>query len=341
MRPYEFWHPRVFEAPYYFYLLASCLRHGLPVKSLAKANYALDHGELGLGSKFTTQMAFDQSYFLPTELLQPQSPDLSQRAEAFATQHGFPLILKPDIGAVGKGVTKITDRKTLISALAHLKTPFLLQAFSPHNFEYGVFYVRRDGQAQITGINQKHFPEVTGNGRDTIQALAIRHPRYTDHWGLFLRYLDVTRVPEDGEVVRLSFVGSHTMGCKFTDDLHLSTRELEAAIFSIGASQPGFNFGRLDVKAESEAAFAAGRFHVIEVNGIASLPTQMFDPRHTLSEAYGIFLRHGRYLVETAMEHRHQSMQLDNYRTLWRRAKENHVLLNQIHADAIALEPTS
>ena len=279
MRPYEFWHPRIFEAPYYAYLLLRCLRHGLSPLSIPKANWALDHGELGLGSKYTTQMAFDQSYFLPTVLLQAEQPVEARRCTVrqFVAEHGLPLILKPDIGAVGKGVLKLDTAAALEAAIADLAVDQLLQAYTPKREEYGVFFVRRQGRNAITGINRKHFPEVTGNGRDSIATLARQHYRYTSHWGLFLKYLDTNRVPADGERVRLSFIGSHTMGCKFTEDTHLVSPALEAAVFAVADSQPGFNFGRLDVKADSEAAFQAGEFVVIEVNGIASLPTNMFD----------------------------------------------------------------
>ncbi|MEM7098051.1 MAG: hypothetical protein AAF541_07315 [Pseudomonadota bacterium] len=332
---FEFWHPRLFEAPYYLYLLLGCLRYRLPPKHLAKANYALDHGELGLGSKFATQMAFDQAYFLPSILLTDGTPEEIERAMLFAEQHGWPVILKPDIGAVGKGIQKLHNAEEIKLAVSKLQSPSILQKFTPANFEYGVFYVRREDQGQITGINRKHFPTVVGNGKDNIDTLARAHYRYTSHWDLFLRYLDTSRVPEVQEVVQLSFVGSHTMGCKFTNDTHLASEKLLEAFDEICASQPGFNFGRFDVKADSEVAFQDGRFHVIEVNGIASLPTHMFDPDQSLIQAYRIFLSHGRHLLQVATEHRTQPMLLLGYQEIWQRAKDNYSLLNQIHADAL------
>jgi hypothetical protein len=60
MKHFEFWHPRLFEIPYYLYLLVASSVRGLSIKSLAKANYALDHGEISIGSKYKTQHAFDQ-----------------------------------------------------------------------------------------------------------------------------------------------------------------------------------------------------------------------------------------------------------------------------------------
>ncbi|MFB3106437.1 MAG: hypothetical protein ACE1ZA_16160 [Pseudomonadales bacterium] len=338
MRPFEFWHPRVFEAPYYLYLLLQCARRGLPIKFLAKANYALDHGELGLGSKYSTQMAFAQNGFLPTLLLDaPQTTSaLAKTIDTFAETHGYPIILKPDIGAVGKGIMKLDERPDTSKIVGAIQGAYLLQAFTPLAFEYGVFFIRKKGINQITGINQKHFPTIVGNGRDTIAALAAAHYRFTDHWQMFLKYLDTERVPDEREQVRLSFIGSHTMGCKFTDDTHLATRALEKALYSICDSQPGFNFGRLDVKAESEAAFREGQFVVIEVNGVASLPTHMFDPRNSLRRAYEIFLGHGKHLVDIATEHRDKPMTLKSYPEIWRLAKANQSLLNNMHDKAIS-----
>ncbi len=339
MKHFEFWHPRLFETPYYLYLLARCARHRLPPRFLAKANFALDHGELGLGSKYTTQLAFDQDWFPATQLLDPAQPasHVAASAAAFADGHGFPLILKPDIGAVGKAVQRLDDHAALVRALGNLEGPCLLQAFCPFPVEYGVFFIRKHGVPRITGINAKHFPTVTGNGTDTIAALAARHPRHTPHWRLFLKHLDVARVPAAGEVVRLSFIGSHTLGCMFTDDSCLVTPALERSVFRLAATQPGFNFGRLDVKASSTEAFQDGEFVVMEVNGIASLPTHMFDPRNSLGRAYRIFFEHGRHLVEIANEHRSRPMILATYRELWRRARANHVQLERMHEAAMTL----
>lgn len=333
MKHFEFWNPRLFELPYYVYLLLASSIRGLSIKSLARANYALDHGEIGIGSKFHTQLAFDQKLFLPTSFLPSELDDKDKQRliAAFASLHGYPVVLKSDIGSVGKGVVKVNCREDIESRVLQLVGPYLVQKYTDWNFEYGVFYVRHQGKARITGINKKHFPTVVGDGQKDIQLLAREHPRYSNHWATFLQYLDVDRVPLSGESVQLSFIGSHTMGCKFTDDSHLLTTGIEESIFSIFAQQPGFNFGRLDVKAPSEADFLQGKFVVIEVNGVASLPTHMFDPDNSVRQAYGIFLRHGRHLVESASENRHQDMMLDSYRSIIRRVRKNAQLLNSSH----------
>ena len=335
-KPFEFWHPRIAEVPYYAALLARCAAHRLPPKYLAKANWALDHGELGLGSKYKTQLAFDQSYFPDTALIDfAHSADAAAEITAFATGKGTDFVLKPDIGAVGKGIIKIDANESLAHQLPALSGEYLIQTFCPLPEEYGVFYVRQNGVGRITGINKKHFPTVIGDGKRSLAELAKAHYRFTDHWRIFMKYIDNERVPEADEEVRLSFIGSHTMGCMFTDDTHLITRELTRALNNFCAHQPGFNFGRLDIRAASEEALQRGDFTVIEVNGIASLPTHMFDPDISTKRAYDIFLGHAKLLVDVAVEHRDQEMSLDSYNTLWSRAKANYASLNDMHEAAM------
>lgn len=330
---HEFWSPRLFEIPYYVYLAWQCLRQRIGIRTLAKANYCLDHGEIGIGSKYATQLAFDQSYFLPTTLVKHQLSHQEKKRfiESFAQKHGYPIILKSDVGCVGKGIRKVNNAEELTEAIPLLLGDYILQKFTPFNYECGIFYVRQHGQGRITGINRKHFPYVVGNGIDSIAVLARKHERFNHHWQSFLQYLDTDRVPVKGESVRLSFIGSHTLGCKFTDDTHLLTPALEKTIFEFFDKQPGYNFGRVDVKAESEVALQRGEFVIIEVNGVASLPTHMFDPGFTLFKAYAVFLQHAKYLTTIAKEHEGQSMQLLSYREVIQRVKTNQALLNQAH----------
>ena len=190
IKPYEFWHPRLFEAPFYCYLALQCLRYRVSVAGLARANSALYHGEIGIGSKLRTQRYFDQDYFLPTALLPAYLPadEKCARIHQFASEHGYPVILKPDIGMVGKGILKLEQGQVQAGRIADLEGDYLLQQFTPYPYECGVFFVRQQGQPRITGINCKHFPTVVGNGTDDLRTLAKNHYRYTEHWATFLQY---------------------------------------------------------------------------------------------------------------------------------------------------------
>ena len=333
MKKYEFWNPRVFELPFYAYLAVQCAINRVGIKGLAKANYGLDHGEIGLGSKFDSQLAFNQDYFLPSLLLEGYlTVDEKKRViRQFVKEHDFPVILKSNVGSVGKGIVKVSKDSDIEKHTPRLLGGFILQKFTPFPYECGVFFIRQNGNPRITGINMKHFPSVIGNGKDNLLTLARNHYRYTPHWNAFLQDIDTSEVLPNGQEKRLSFIGSHTLGCKFTDDEHLRTPELEAEIFALFESQPGFNFGRVDIKAASEEALKRGEFVVIEVNGVASLPTHMFDPKFSVIHAYKIFFEHGKYLAQIAAEHRNQPMDLMSYPKVLKKVSENQAILNKVH----------
>lgn len=333
MKKYEFWHPRLFELPFYLYLGWQCLIKRVSIKGLAKANYGLYHGEIGLGSKFDSQLAFNQDYFLPSILLEDflNIAEKESAIRSFAKEHGYPLILKSNVGSVGKGIVKINSNADIKKHTPRLLGGYIVQKFTPYPFECGVFYIRQHGKPCITGINVKHFPSVVGNGKDTLLTLAQRHHRYTSHWNSFLQDIDTSEVLEEGREKRLSFIGSHTLGCKFTDDEHLLSSELEAEIFNLFESQKGFNFGRVDVKAADQEALKRGEFVVIEVNGVASLPTHMFDPKYSVLQAYKIFFEHARHLVSIASEHKQKKMHLMSYAQVISKVRENQSLLNKVH----------
>lgn len=333
IKKYEFWNPRLFEIPFYIYLGIQCLINRVGIKGLAKANYALDHGEIGLGSKFDSQLAFDQRFFLPSVLIS-DSLSVDQKKEQiheFVNQHGYPVILKSNVGSVGKGIVKISTDEDVDKHTPRLLGGYILQKFTSNLFECGVFYIRQNDKPKITGINKKHFPTVVGNGHDAVSVLAKRHPRYSNHWNSFLQDIDTAEVLEAGVEKRLSFIGSHTLGCKFTDDGDLLTDELEKEIFAVFERQNGFNFGRVDIKAADEEAFKRGEFVVIEVNGVASLPTHMFDPKYSVWQAYQIFFQHAKYLANIAAEQRDQTMELMSYWQVIQKVKENQKMLNLVH----------
>ena len=330
---HEFWNPRVFEIPYYIYLTIQCCLNGIGPRSIARANYNLDHGEIGIGSKFDSQIAFNPEYFLPTILLK-EHLSLDEKKDsihAFIKEHGYPVILKSDVGCVGKGIVKIDSVDDIDEKTPLLMGDYILQKFTTKKYECGIFYIRQNGVPKITGINEKHFPTVIGNGKDSILTLAKNQERYSHHWHSFLQKIDTNRVPTKGEKIILSFIGSHTLGCKFTDDSHLLTPELEQAMFKVFEDQPGFNFGRVDIKSDSQEALQRGEFVVIEVNGVASLPTHMFDPKLSLIQAYKIFFKHAKYLAQIGREHRKKPMQLMSAWDVIKKANSNQSMLNKVH----------
>jgi hypothetical protein len=67
----------------------------------------------------------------------------------------------------------------------------------------------------------------------------------------------------------------------------------------------GFYFGRFDVRAPSVEAFKAGQaFKVIELNGVTSEATHIYDPRNSLFDAYKVLFAQWRLAFEIGAANR-------------------------------------
>ena len=62
-----------------------------------------------------------------------------------------------------------------------------------------------------------------------------------------------------------------------------------------------FGFGRFDVRAESVEGFRRGvGFKVLELNGLTSEAAHIYDPKHTLRQAYAVLFEQWRTAFEIA-----------------------------------------
>jgi len=90
----------------------------------------------------------------------------------------YPLIIKPDIGIQGKAVVKVNNDYELISAASRFSVDYIIQPFIPFPKEMGIFYVRYtdDEYGKITGIMEKEFLTVKGDGISSIEQLLNQTP---------------------------------------------------------------------------------------------------------------------------------------------------------------------
>jgi hypothetical protein len=104
------------------------------------------------------------------------------------------------------------------------------------------------------------------------------------------RQLD--RVPAKGEIVPLVRAGNHAQGTQFFDGRRLVTPELEARIDEIAQAFDGFYFGRFDVRyADVKQLMAGSGFAIVELNGVTSEATHIYDPSGSLLRAWQILMR--------------------------------------------------
>jgi hypothetical protein len=223
----------------------------------------------------------------------------------------WPMIAKPDIGMQGKGVKKLQNAAELMQYAASSPVDFLIQDFVAYSQEAGIFYQRnpRAASGQITGIVRKHFPTVTGNGRQTVGQLLQQTDRFLLQWEVWRKdaAIDLNYIPAEGEHFLIAPYGNHARGAMFTDGSDCITPSLTKVIDNYCRQIPGFYYGRLDIRYQSWEELCAGRhFSVIELNGAGSEPTHMYDPRHSLWHAWKEIIRHWRLLYETATAVHHQ-----------------------------------
>ncbi|HEX2100363.1 MAG TPA: hypothetical protein VHF69_06860, partial [Candidatus Synoicihabitans sp.] len=203
----------------------------------------------------------------------------------------------------------------------------ITQVYVP-GVEYGVFYFRLPtaDRGEILAITDKRIVSVTGDGRRTLEELIWADDRAVGlaHYYLrvFARRLD--DVPAPGEVVPLNELGTHCRGALFLDGTHLLTPALSEAVERLSTGFAGFYFGRYDVRAPSEAAFRAGEFQVIELNGLTSEATSIYDPRHSVWFGWRMLCRQWRLAYEIGAANRargHRPLTARGVWALWRTAR--------------------
>ena len=225
----------------------------------------------------------------------------------------LPLVVKPDIGCNGTGVRLARDEAALAAALAAFPrgTVLVLQAFSPHPGEAGIFYIRRPDEARgrITSLTLKYPPVVTGTGRATLRELIAADPRHARLQALYLSRLAgrLDHVPQAGEVVQLVFAGNHCKGSIFANGEAEITPALTARIEAVARDIPDFHFGRFDVRYASLAELRRGSgFTIIEINGVGAEATHIWDPATTLWHIWRDQLQHygAAWAIASAMRKR-------------------------------------
>lgn len=290
---WEFWPRSLFYAPMIPWWIWLAVRHRSATVFTA-ANPGIPQGGMVGESKHDTLRHLPPDLVVATVLLPFGRAEDRAAALAAAMRAGhwsFPIILKPDVGERGTGVRLIRDADRAFDYLRQHTAALVAQTFHPGPYEAGVFYVRLPGEAQgrIFSITDKRFPVITGDGLCSLRALIWNHPRYRLQVDRFLQRLgpDADRVPARGEHIRLAVAGNHCQGTLFTDGAHLITPALTDTIDRAAKAIPGFFFGRLDVRYTTPEGFKAGTdLAIVEVNGVLSESTNIYDPRSSLLSAY-------------------------------------------------------
>jgi hypothetical protein len=143
---------------------------------------------------------------------------------------------------------------------------------------------------------------VVGDGQRTVRDLCGVNPRFArqlERLGNILSEGKWDYVPADGEEYHLDVIRNHRRGSCFRDARQWITPRMEEAFQNILPETMGFNYGRIDLRAQSLEEFQAGRgFRILEINGVTSEPGEIYDPSMGLQESISILKKHWDYVAE-------------------------------------------
>ncbi len=237
----------------------------------------------------------------------------------------LPVVVKPDIGCNGAGVRLVETDDALRTTLAAFPrgVRLVLQRLIPFEGEAGVFYIRRpqDAAGHLTSLTLKHAPTVTGDGAATLRALIEADPRHGRLAHLYLSRLAdrLDTVPARGQRVRLVFAGNHCKGSVFRNGAADITPALATRVDAIARALPDFHFGRIDLRYRSLHALREGEeFSIIEINGVGSEATHIWDPDTSLREVYAAQFRHYAAAFAIGREMRRRGARSSGVAAMWR-----------------------
>lgn len=260
------------------------------------------------------------------ELIQLDS-DREAKGEAlhaFMDRNGldYPIALKPDVGQRGQGVSIVKSESEAMAFFDQQRESTIAQEYLPGR-EYGIFYYRYPDQERgdVLSITDKRFIEIVGDGESNLERLILSHERAVEMAGFFLdsHRAELHRVLGKGEAFPLTDLGTHCRGALFLDGEELLTDELRAAVDDMTRDVEGFHFGRYDIRVPSERDLREGRnLRIIELNGLTSESTSIYDPKHGLLFAYRTLIRQFRIAFEIAVQNRSRGVKPDRLGTILR-----------------------
>ena len=267
----------------------------------------MENGGFVMDSKIKIYDLIPQKYYPKTSFIKEEITFDEVLKILESSKINLPFIVKPDIGLRGSAVKKIINLDELRSYHNKANFDYLLQDLIPFPQEVGIFYVRfpNEKHGRITGIVAKEFLVVEGDGSASIEELLKANPRYE----LQLKALQkeygsqLKTILTKGEKRNLVPYGNHARGAKFLDYSNLISPELTKVIDEMCLQIPEFYFGRMDLMYNTWEELEQGKnFLIVELNGAASEPTHIYDPKHSLFFAWKELARHIKYMYQISAE---------------------------------------
>ena len=278
---WEHWPTLLYYIPLAPFFLIRAIKAKHPLHYVA-TNPNIFYSGNGTESKYKTLSLVPEKYKPKGILISKDRNKKSTLNQINNLPFEYPIIAKPDIGFRGYLVKKINDQKNLINYLNQVDEDIILQEFIPYHNELGIFYHRIPGEkkGKITSVTIKKFISVTGDGKSTLSQLIQNDERAFLYYKLFknIHGSNMDKVYKKEDKIILTEIGNHSKGTQFINGNHLINKDLENIVNQICNEISGWYYGRLDIKYKDYDSFLKGKdFKILEVNGIISEPTHIYD----------------------------------------------------------------
>ncbi|MGH7456072.1 MAG: VTT domain-containing protein, partial [bacterium] len=274
---WEFWPLWIFYVPIVIYVLYLGLKHRCLTLFTAVNPAIPESGFIGESKSAILQGLSNANGFVARHIViesnLPKDERLQRVREFMAANLlALPIVIKPDQGQRGAGVTIARSQQQLEECLASFDFDVIVQEYVDGH-EFGIFYVRHPDADKgfIYSITDKRLISVVGDGKRTLEELILADDRAVCMARLHLQKHEknLYDVPPKGEKVKLVEVGTHCRGAMFLNGESIKTPALEAKIDEISKSFSGFYFGRYDIRTPSLDEIKNGTgFKVVELNGV-------------------------------------------------------------------------
>ena len=212
-----------------------------------------------------------------------------REAAAFSTEHGFPVVCKPEVSENGAGLRIVRDGVALERLMRDAEEDLVLQPLVKGR-EFEVVWRRSPGcdDGRIMAVVEKRAVTVRGDGEQTLEELIWLDDRAVTRAALYLRChsRELTRIVPAGETVTLNPTGSYGHGARCVHRPDLLTPELSAAVTAFARRFPGLHFARFDLFSASTEDFRAGRFTCTEVGGCCQASSLIRDGSLRFTRSY-------------------------------------------------------
>jgi len=315
---WEFWPPYIGNLPVVLYFMYLSARFRSLTLFTASNPGIPDCGFVS-GSKAQTLDSIKcNQEFIARYRLVPAKDSPVDRIEAVRAfmqdiDAAFPMVLKPAAGRRGAGAAIINSQKQLEKHLTDNEKDFIIQEYVD-GCEYHIFYYRHPGrdEGRFFSITEKRRLKLIGDGKSTLEELILKDDQAVSLARLHMQANQdrLFQVPEDGEEIWLTDVGTRGHGALFFDGHCVHTPELEAIIDKISKSFEGFYFGRYAIRTPSRKDFRKGEnFKVIGITGVTSKSRYLYSSGSKLWHVYRVLMQRWKIAYEVGAINRNRGFE--------------------------------